>query len=210
MKISVIMASYLQMPNKSNQGQKFIRAVKSFLNQSYQGDKELIVVADGCQITMELFHQNFSGNPQLKIIPIPKQPPYSGEVRNEGLKYATGSIIRYLDADDVLGKNDLQKISDQFDLDKWDFVYFNDYMVLNKEFTKLHTRIVEPRYGSIGTSSIAHKNPKLLKNGNKILWSIGYGHDFIFVMKLNSLGLKFKKLDKNPEYIVAHYANGDF
>ena len=210
MKISVIMASYLQMPNKSNQGQKFIRAVKSFLNQSYQGDKELIVVADGCQITMELFHQNFSGNPQLKIIPIPKQPPYSGEVRNEGIRYTTGEIITYLDADDVMGKNHLQIIYDQFANTDLDWCYYDDFLILNKEFTKLQTRIVEPRYGSIGTSSITHKHPKLLKNGERFKFLNGYGHDFCTVMLLNSLGTKFKKLDKKPEYIVCHYHLADF
>jgi len=29
-------------------------------------------------------------------------------------------------------------------------------------------------------------------------------------MKLNSLGTKFKKLEKMPEYIVCHYRDGDF
>ena len=209
MKISVIMASFLQMPNKQDQGRKFIRAVKSFLNQTYQ-DKELIIVADGCHITMQLYHENFTQYPNIKIIPIPKQPPYSGEMRNVALTMAMGDIITYLDSDDVIGKNHLQIIHDQFDFNKYDWVYYNDYLILNKDFTKTQTRTVEPRWASIGTSSISHKNPKLLENGGKIKWSSGYSHDFIFVMLLNSLGLKFKKLDKNPEYIVAHYNGGDF
>ena len=208
MKISVIMASFLNMPNKTNQGPKFIRAVKSFLNQTHI-DKELIVIADGCQLTMQLYHENFTQYDNIKIIPIPKQPPYSGEMRNVALQQCSGDIITYLDSDDVIGKNHLQIIQDQFDISKLDFVYYSDYMVLNKEFTKTYTRVVEPRYGSIGTSSISHKNPKLLKNGDKIRWGNGYGHDFIFVLKLNSLGLKYKKLEKMPSYIVCHYQNMD-
>ena len=51
MKISVIMASFLQMGHKTNQDIKFVRAVKSFLNQTYK-DKELIIVSDGCQKTI--------------------------------------------------------------------------------------------------------------------------------------------------------------
>lgn len=202
------MASFLNMPNKTNQGQKFIRAVKSFLNQTHI-DKELIVIADGCQLTIQLYHENFTQYDNIKIIPIPKQPPYSGEMRNVAFNECDGEIVTFLDADDCLGKNHLQIIADQFDTNQWDFIYYNDYMVLNKEFTKTFTRIVEPRYGSIGTSSISLKNPKLLKNGTSIRFSNGYGHDFIFVLKLNALGLKFKKLEKNPSYIVCHYQNMD-
>ena len=209
MKISVIMASYLQMPNKTNQGQKFVRAVKSFLNQTHE-DKELIIVADGCHITLQLYHENFKQYPNIKIIPIPKQPPYSGEMRNVALKEATGEIVTYLDADDVIGKNHCQIIHDQFDLNEFGWIYYNDLMCLNREFTKFQTRFVEPRWGSIGTSSISHINPKKLENGNEIRWGIGNSHDFLFCLKLNSLGLKFKKLEKDPCYIVAHYLNGDF
>lgn len=209
MKISVIMASFLNMPNKTNQGPKFVRAVKSFLNQTYQ-DKELIIVADGCELTMKLYHEHFADCENIFIIPIPKQAPYSGQMRNVAFDYAKGDICVYLDSDDCLGRNHLQLIYEQFDFNKWDFVYYNDLMILNKEFTKTYTRIVEPRYGSIGTSSISHKNPKLLKDGKFIKWGSGYGHDFCFLMKLNALGLKFKKLEKNPEYIVCHYRDGDF
>jgi glycosyltransferase involved in cell wall biosynthesis len=209
MKISVIMASFLQMPNKSNQGAKFIRAVKSFLNQTY-ADKELIIVADGCHLTMDLYHQNFTQYPNIKIIPIPKQPPYSGEMRNVALRQAMGSLITYLDSDDVLKKDHLQTIYEQFDIQEFDWVYYNDAMCLNKEFTKFYTRIVEPRYGSIGTSSFTHKNPRLFKNGEKFKFGCGYGHDFLAIMLLNSLGTKFKKLEKMPGYIVCHYQNADF
>jgi len=209
MKISVIMASYLNLPNKSSQGQKFVRAVKSFLKQTYE-DKELIIVSDGCPITVQLYHDNFTSYENIQLIPIPKQAPYSGEMRNIAFEEATGDIITYLDADDVIGKNHLQTIYDQFDLDKYDFVYYDDLMILNKEFTKTHTRVVEPRYGSIGTSSLSHKNPTLLANGDQLQWSQGYGHDFLFVMKLNALNCRFKKLEKMPQYIVCHYRDGDF
>lgn len=209
MKMSVIMASYLQMPNKTNQGLKFIRAVKSFLNQTFQ-DKELIIVADGCPLTVQLYNDNFRQYSNIKIIPIQKQPPYSGEMRNVALNVVMGDIVTYLDSDDVIGKNHLQIIHDQFNFQEVDWVYYNDYLVLNKEFTKTETRIVEPRYGSIGTSSFSHKNPRLFKNGERFKFSTGYGHDFVAICLLNSLGTKFKKLDKKPEYYVCHYAQCDF
>ena len=52
-KVSVIMASYLSVYGttpRPNLDKKFIRAVKSFINQTYP-EKELIIVADGCTTT---------------------------------------------------------------------------------------------------------------------------------------------------------------
>ena len=204
-KISVIMASYLlPYPNsRSNPDKKFIRAVNSFKKQVYD-NKELIIVSDGCPLTIELYKKFFANEPNIKLISIPKQPLYSGEMRNIALNMADGDIISYLDSDDIIGPNHLRIIANQFDIDKYSWVFYNDFMTLDSSFKKLLLRTVEPRWASIGTSSISHKNLKDVKG----CWSDGYGHDFIFVFKLASLGLKFKKLDKNPEYIVAHYGGG--
>lgn len=206
-KVSVIMASYL-LPypgSASNRDKKFVRAVNSFKKQTYQ-NKELIIVSDGCPLTIDLYNKFFSKESNIKLISIPKQPLYSGEMRNSALKIADGDIISYLDTDDILGPNHLQIIVDQFDIDNFDFVFYNDYMVLDNTFKKLYLRIVEPRWASIGTSSISHKNIK------DINWSDsgGYGHDFLFVFKMASDGFKYKKLEKVPEYLVCHYNNGDF
>lgn len=204
-KVSVIMASYLlNYPGAaSNRDKKFIRAINSFKKQTYQ-NKELVIVSDGCPLTVELYNNFFSNEPNIKLLQIPKQPLYSGEMRNVALGLVDGDIISYLDSDDILGSSHLKTIVDQFDLDLYDFVYYNDYMTLDSTFKKLHLRIVEPRWASIGTSSISHKNIKNIK------WTSGYGHDFLFVLNMASMGLKFKKLSTSPQYIVAHYMNGDF
>lgn len=206
-KVSVIMASYLlpYLGSATNRDKKFIRAVNSFKKQAYQ-NKELVIVSDGCPLTVDLYNQYYSNEPNIKLLQIPKQPLYSGEMRNVALSLVDGDIISYLDTDDVLGPKHLQIIVDGFDLDKWDFVYYNDYMATEPTFKKLFLRIVEPRWASIGTSSISHKNLNVLKK----IWRNGYGHDFLAVFKMASLGLKFKKLEKTPEYIVSHYNGGDF
>ena len=179
-KISVIMASYL-LPypgSATNRSNKFVRAVNSFKKQTYQ-NKELIIVSDGCPLTIELYNKYFLNEDNIKIISIPKQPLYSGGMRNAALEIADGDIITYLDSDDVLGSKHIEKIVEQFELDKYDFVFYNDLMVVDSTFKKFHTRIVEPRWASIGTSAISHKNLKELKN----CWTTGYGHDFLFVLK---------------------------
>lgn len=210
MKITVIMASFLGAYNGRDASEKrnkqFIRAVKSFLNQSYE-DKELIIVADGCHITYELYKENFSNEPNVDCILIPKQELFSGVVRNEGLKEAKGDIIVYLDNDDIYGKDHLKIIAENFEPDKYDWVYFDDYLVLTPDFKKLQKRNVETRYGSIGTSSISHKNLSILYENT--LFSNSYGHDFYAVLKLATLGLKFKKLENPSQYLVCHYAGVD-
>lgn len=202
------MASWCN-PQRPNMDKKLFRAVKSFLNQTYEGEKELIIISDGCQVTNSVYEKNFKDNKEIILFTSPKQPMYSGGVRTIGLKMATGDIICYLDNDDVFGKDHLKIIAEQF-TDDVDWVYYNDLMVLNKEFTKFYTRWVDPRWASIGTSSIAHKNPKNSEKLKDIEWFNGYGHDFLYVMKLASLGTKFKKLEKMPQYIVCHYKGADF
>lgn len=206
-KVSVIMASYLGAypGSATNRDKKFVRAVNSFKKQIYQ-NKELIIVSDGCPLTVELYNKFFSNDSNIKLIQIPKQQLYSGEMRNIALDIADGDIISYLDSDDVLGPKHLQIIVDNFDLEKFDWIFYNDLMLLDKDFKKFYLRVVEPRWSSIGTSSISHKNLK------EIRWSEsgGYGHDFLFMFKLASDGYRYKKLEKNSEYIVCHYYQADW
>lgn len=208
MKVSVIMASYLgDYPGRaSNPEKKFVRAVKSFLTQTYK-NKELIIVADGCELTKRLYDYNFDEYDNIKLVTIDKQPVYSGLCRNAALEVASGDIITYLDNDDVFGKKHLEKIISQFE-EGIDMVYYDDFLVLSPDFKKLHKRVVEPRYGSIGTSSISHKNVNWLK------WDTGYGHDMVFVMRAITGGMKFKKLKDTPQYLVCHWGGqgqkGDF
>jgi glycosyltransferase involved in cell wall biosynthesis len=129
-------------------------------------------------------------------------------MRNVAFNLADGDLICYLDSDDCLTPKHLEIIANQF-TDDISWCYFNDFLVLDKEFKQLYKRINLPRFASVGTSSICHRNPKKLLDGYKLSWSSGYGHDFCYMMKLNSLGWKFKKLEKDPGYIVCHYGGGN-
>lgn len=204
-KVSAIMASYLGFyPGRNtNPDKKFIRAVNSFLKQTYE-NKDLIIIADGCKQTEKIYEKMFSKFDNIKLISIEKQQLYSGECRNVGLRIADGKIITYLDNDDVWGKKHLEIMMEQF-TDDVDLVYYDDYLVMSKDFKTLQKRIVELRYGSVGTSSISHKNVDWLE------WQVGYGHDWTFVQSAIVNGMQFKKLKNTPEYLVCHYGNdGDF
>lgn len=193
-KISVIMASCLS-PYKnsaSNPEKKLIRAINSFLKQTYK-NKELIIIADGCRKTMDIYDENFSNNSEICLNFIEKQPLFSGKIRNIGLSQANGEIVCYLDHDDFLGTNHLKIIEENFG-SQYDWVYYNDYIVRNYKAGDIFTREVEPEMCRIGTSSFAH--------AVDFTWPDGYGHDWEVISKF-LLPLRYKKIP-TPEYYVCH------
>ncbi|HYE69043.1 MAG TPA: glycosyltransferase family A protein, partial [Anaerovoracaceae bacterium] len=170
MKISVVMASYLgEYPDAaSNRIEKFRRAIRSFQRQAHP-EKELVVVADGCNDTEACFFElmgveipsmepeyTWSGKAGYRFVKLFKQDHFSGRVRDEGIKYASGDIISYLDTDDVLFGNHLQEIVNGFS-GAFDWVYFDDYVATSSDLQSMRLRSNMPAQGRIGTSSIAHK-----------------------------------------------------
>lgn len=92
----------------SNPKLKFRRAVASILNQQHE-ETELVIVADGCEITKELYEAEWKNNDKVKFAFVDKTPEqtmhnngryYRGVPREVGRAIATGHIIAYLDADD--------------------------------------------------------------------------------------------------------------
>ena len=207
-KISVLMPVFLgDYPFAATEREaKFKRAVDSFIAQEYQ-EKELLIVSDGCERTIICAAQ-YTFHPNIKIHQIPKQELFSGVVRNTALFYATGDIICYLDADDILGKGHLQAIANGFNSNPdaaW--IYFDDYIIYrfnpqNREVLSKAKRVVSLEGGIIGTSSIAHR--KLPEYS----WAFcdGYGHDWTFIQKLINSGKAHTKID-GCEYYVCHIPN---
>lgn len=201
MKISVIMPSFLGEYDgcAKDQAVKMKRAIQSFLAQDY-ADKELIVVCDGCTDSYNLMHENFNGA-SITIVFIEKQKLFSGYVRQAGLESATGNIITYLDNDDVFNFPDhLSTIVEGFEKPKIKWVYFNDFVKMYANDTEnFLERNAVINHGQIGTSNIAHRN---LPN---ISWEDcdGYGHDFMFIKRLEFNYPKFKKIT-GPSYLVCH------
>ena len=201
MRISVIMPVNLGVyecdvtHNPDNSVFRFIQAVQSFIHQSLSGN-ELIIISDGCDVAEATYNDWFSAHPRIRFKKIPKQDPYSGAVRNAGLEMARGEIICYLDHDDAFGSRHLQIINENFDTSKYDWVYYDDFLVDTTMENKEH-RIVDPVFCSIGTSSIAHRRDVEVKWGN------GYGHDWAMIEKylLRQPHMKIA----TPEYYVCHF-----
>ena len=129
--ISIIMQSYLKdyPGSRSEPGDKFIRAVNSFKDQVYTNN-ELIIVADGCKITLELYDKHYKDDPTIRLIYVSRntgeQSTYEtvgddkkyfrGYPRQIGVDAATGDLISYMDSDDVMLPHHTQSISIEYDL----------------------------------------------------------------------------------------------
>lgn len=207
MKISVLMPSFLgEYPNSaSNKEAKFNRAVNSFLNQDYDGEKELLIISDGCERTT-IESAKYAFHPNIKLIQIPKQELFSGVVRNTGLFYSTGEIVCYLDVDDFLNSGHLQAIANGFKYyPDADWVYFDDTVIYkfnpmkNDEILSKAKRDASLEMGCIGISNIAHKKLP------EFTWHDchNYNHDWTFVQKLIKKQPNPPKID-GCEYNVCH------
>ena len=83
------MASFLgdYRGSASNKEGKIVRAIDSVLCQSFE-DFELIVIADGCEKTVDIV-RNITDK-RIRLFYIEKQTMWSGLVRNTGLEMAKG------------------------------------------------------------------------------------------------------------------------
>ena len=174
---------------------KFLRSVASFLRQSVK-QSELIIISDGCDIAEDIYDEWFIHIPCIQFKKIAKQSPFSGVVRQTGLDMAKGEIICYLDHDDKFGNEHLQVISNNFDTEKYDWVYYNDFLIKDAVHTIKEERDVKPVQSSIGTSAIAHKRDLDVK------WGDGYGHDLEMIQKY-LIPLPHIKIP-TPQYYVCH------
>lgn len=199
--IFVIMPSNLEnYPHGAkDRKNKFIRAVMSFLFNDYE-EKRLIIVADGCQKTKEIYEARFADNKNITFIYGDKQEAFSGNVRQAGILYATTmgkpcDITCYLDSDDTIGEKHLSNIVKYFGDSQ--FVYFNDHLYYAEN--KVELRQVELSFGMCGTSSIAHLNKP------EYGWSgcDKYGHDWLFIQNLMALTDNYKKI-RGCSYYVMH------
>jgi glycosyltransferase involved in cell wall biosynthesis len=193
MRFSVIMASYLgdYRTAAKERDRKIIRAIDTVRCQSFL-NWELIVIADGCQKTVDIVET--IDDTRLKCILIDKSKMWSGTPRNTGLEASRGEYITYLDIDDVYGQHHLKTINEG--LNGYDWVWFDDirYSEATDEWYQNPCDI--NKVGQHGTSNICHKNLPVRWTYN------GYAHDYYFINNLKY----YKNFAKIPggEYYVCH------
>lgn len=203
-KVSVIMPVYLgDYPNcATDRKNKFRRAIESFLNSDYLLEKELVIVSDGCHIANTVIETEYAhhlNHGAIQLIKSRKRRLFSGKLRSLGIQYAKGDIIMYLDSDDMLGDKHISMVANTMFDNKLDWCYYNDFINTHQG---LVVKDVELEHGSIGTSSISHKNVRGInwRNCN------GYGHDWKFVERLMRWSDRYEKI-YGASYIICHIPN---
>lgn len=192
--ISVVMPSYLGAYKTAakNRDKKIVRAIQSVIHQTFK-DWELIVVADGCQKTVDIV-QPLAKGMNIKIYYIDKQKMWSGFVRNTGIHYAEGEYICYLDIDDAFAPDHLEGIAKNLKGKAW--YWFDDYIWNGTEFR--HRKCSVDKVGQCGTSNIAHK---------KIAWwniKDNYAHDWNFINNLKAASKNYAYMKDAGKYLVCH------
>lgn len=192
----------------TNRVEKFHRAVESVIAQSFD-QWELIVVADGCDITWAEKDRYLNSNKLLRFYKIPRQRQWSPDVRNFGLTKVNGLYVIYLDSDDRYGVAHLQNVHDGLraaEMPMWgaldDLVWEPGRDVWSR---RLVTDLIERKRA--GTSNIVHKP------GLRYWPPIQYRHpdfgyareDRAFVDELSELGPP--AIITGSEYYVCHTPN---
>lgn len=102
MKISIIIPAY--------NADKFIKSTLNKLTNQTFKDFEIIIINDGSIDDTQKVVDNFKKNSFLNIKLINQENKGEGEARNTGLQHATGEYILFLDADDYLANDALEKL----------------------------------------------------------------------------------------------------
>ncbi len=192
---SVIMPSYLGRYKGAarHRDKKIVRAINSVINQTYPY-WELIVVADGCQQTVDIVRK-FTDS-RIRGFLIPKQAIWDGSQRNTGISKARGEYIIYLDIDDMYDPDYLKGLSEEMD-DRLDW-YWMDDIIWDKNIGKLRRQDNALELTRCGTSSIMHRRDLDIYWGRNST----YLHDWVMIQRLMQ-NPNHRKL-KTAGYCIMH------
>lgn len=202
-KFSVIMPSFLGQYKRAaqNREEKIVRAIDSCLDQE---DFELIVIADGCDKTVEIVANKFFGEKDIRLFYAPpkvikgrkRNAGSSGSTRNAGLQQAKGEYAIYLDIDDVYIDGYLESLKKE--ITDHDWYWFDDmsWNVKTNKFDRHGINIMGE--GQCGTSNVCHKVSM------NAWWSDhGYLHDWYFINNLKAISDNYKRLE-TAGYGICH------
>ena len=203
--LSVIMPCFLgHYPRAaSDRPAKLERAVRSYLESEGEFTAELIIVADGCADTVKDWERRCRSlgvgaservlepvfGRRMRLVEIEKQPMFSGEVRNAGIRAAEGEVVAYLDSDDYVTPEHFQTVV--AGMRGHDWAMFNDIL------HPCHARFAEVSFGCCGTSTTAHRREL------EATWPNGYGHDYEFILSLSMLYPNWANIGQGG-YVVCH------
>lgn len=202
MKISVIVAAY-------NAEQYLLEAMESALNQTID-DYEVIVINDGStDSTLDILTDLSKDYNQLRIINKENGGPSSA--RNAGLEIAQGEFIYFIDADDILEMDALEKMYDRAIETEADMIIANYDIFSGDSVTKINNlkNLLNsaniPRFSRtiLWTFSLWNKlfKKSIIDENNLRFPPISYSEDGVFTMRFVYHSSKIAGLNK----VVYHY-----
>ncbi len=179
--VSVIIPYY----KKINQISKTLNSV---LAQTFQ-DFEIILIYDDTNIhDLVYIKESFSKNSKIKIVQNKKNYG-AGMSRNIGIKHSSGSIIAFLDADDVWYSDKLEKQVKFMRENKYDFSFTNYFKkISNKKSIHVQSKKRKISYkdllhdNEIGLSTVM-LNKNIIKN--ELFPSLKTKEDYVAWLKLS-------------------------
>ena len=204
MKVSIIVAAY-------NIEDYIKRCMYSIVNQTFK-DIEIIVVNDGStDNTLNIINDFAKNDARIKIID--KKNGGLIEARKSGLEIASGEYILFLDGDDWLHLEAIEKLCKEAKKDNFDIVLYNFYLAYDNnklEEKSSFEEIVkhEDDYlklsltGQIGANIWAKflKRKFLIDNNIEFVKNITYAEDVATTNLLFMYSPKVSTIDENLHY----------
>jgi len=137
MKISVIMQSFLGEYNGSRKDSvfKLERALKSF--QANKSNSELVLISDNCQLTKKVWEEKFSDDSRIVFYHLKDDSKkmyhsdgdsifFRGYPRQVGVELSKGDVITYMDSDDFILPDYLERLNQLWQRNEKYFWFFNN------------------------------------------------------------------------------------
>ena len=174
--VSVIMPYYKK--------KKYIElAVNSVIQQTYKNFELIIVYDDENKEDLNLLKKIIKKDKRIKLI-INKKNLGAGRSRNKGIKLSKGSLIAFLDSDDLWTRNKLKKQ-----------IFFMKKNLIDISHTSYH--IINSDNKIIGSRSAKDMNYKLLLNSCNIGLST-----VIMKKEIITNKIKFANINTKEDYIL--------
>ena len=133
-KVSVIVPVY-------NVENLLAKCLDSLVNQTFD-DYEVIVVNDGSPDNSQKIIDDYSNRFPNIIKPLKKENGGLSSARNYGLKYAEGEYVLYVDSDDYVSNDILEKMYSLAISDNSDIVVCRSYMVCSNNLEEMDKEVL--------------------------------------------------------------------
>tara|TARA_Y100001935_G_C17282008_1_gene498035 strand:- start:103 stop:870 length:768 start_codon:yes stop_codon:yes gene_type:complete len=195
--VSVIMPFY--------KNKKYVKeSILSVVNQTYKNLQIIIIYDEDTKKNLNYIKQISKIDKRIKLL-INKKNIGAGYSRNEGIKYAKGKYIAFIDSDDFWNKNKLKiqinfmkKINCSASHTSYKIIDDNKNYISTRKASKLDYKKLL-RSCDIGLSTVVISKD-LLKNLKKPFPDIKTKEDFVLWLKITKMGIHFHGINKTLSY----------